>query len=423
MRRSAALIIAISLGLCPGILTARRAASAAPPGPNTQAISDPSWDAAFTRTTGWTCGDIAHSIDLGDGRTLWLFGDSGIGPVAKQRHVRDRFTMVRSAVAVHSRPPRPGDPPADLQFAFGPPRDGHNASAWISPAPGLWPDGTWYWLMGDGALVPSANDGHAAPRLVLFATALGPSGNPDGMWNFRRIGGVVLTVANPADPPAQWRIEQRRNPLVQPIARHGEPPRAADDWGVCVLLWREAPDKPQLAYIFGVRTPASGPHGLLVARTDPQHLDHPRRWTFFDGRGWSTHASSAVPLATDLPDEFTVESLTRDGQSQLVLVQSEPLFGRRIFARTANRPQGPWTDPVAIFEVPYPARDNRLTTYAAKGHASLSRPGELLVSYIVNSRDFNQVLDDATLYRPNFIRVPLVALPSPPTSAPPHRAP
>lgn len=415
--------IALLAWLVQAVLLASQAASAAPPAPDSKAHPDPAWDAAFTRATGWTCGDIAHSIDLGNGRTLWLFGDSGIGPVTNHRHVKNKFTMIRNAVALHAQPPRPGDPPAELQFTFGPPRDGHNASDWLKPAPGLWPDDTWYWLMGDGAVVPAANDARALARLVLFATALGPSGNPDGMWNFRRIGGVILVVANPADPPDQWRIAQRRNPLVQPVARHGEPPRDADDWGVCVLLGHEAPDKPQLAYIFGVRTPASGPHGLLVARTDPTYLDKPEHWAFFDGRAWTPKPAAARPIAADLPDEFTIESITRNGRAQLVLIQSEPLFGKRIFARTAVRPQGPCTDPVAIFEVPDPARDQRLTTYAAKGHASLSRPGEQLISYIVNSRDFNQVLDDAALYRPRFLGVPLAALPSPPPTATPSRYP
>jgi hypothetical protein len=46
-------------------------------------------------------------------------------------------------------------------------------------------------------------------------------------------------------------------------------------------------------------------------------------------------------------------------------------------------------------------------TYAAKAHTHLSRPGELLVSYIVSSQDFEQIIGDASLYRPRFVRVPL----------------
>src|SRR5262249_41386160 len=113
-------------------------------------------------------------------------------------------------------------------------------------------------------------------------------------------------------------------------------------------------------------------------------------------------------------DEFTIEPLDCDGRIELICIHSEPLFGRRIFARAALRPEGPWSAAQPIFEVPDPARDPRLTTYAAKGHARLSPPGELLISYIINSREFEQVLDDAALYRPRFIRIPLTSLPRAP---------
>jgi len=46
-------------------------------------------------------------------------------------------------------------------------------------------------------------------------------------------------------------------------------------------------------------------------------------------------------------------------------------------------------------------------TYAAKGHAPLSRRGELLISYVVNAHDFGAMFRDATIYRPRFLRIPL----------------
>ena len=58
-------------------------------------------------------------------------------------------------------------------------------AAWARPAEGSWPEGTWYWLMNDGATVRGEDGGE---RFVLFTTAIGPAGNPEGMWNFRRIG-------------------------------------------------------------------------------------------------------------------------------------------------------------------------------------------------------------------------------------------
>ena len=60
--------------------------------------------------------------------------------------------------------------------------------------------------------------------------------------------------------------------------------------------------------------------------------------------------------------------------------------------------------------VPDVAKSRAYFTYAAKGHASLSRPGELLVTYLVNSQNFGDVVNDTSIYHPKFLRVPLAAI-------------
>ena len=213
---------------------------------------------------------------------------------------------------------------------------------------------------------------------------------------------------------------QRRNPLVGETERHGEPRRVRENWGLAIVPDRARPNDGGAVqlYIFGTRQDEQGHLSLLVARCDEAALDKPERWQFFSGDGWSNRATDAGAIASGLIDEFTiqwVEGARGSGAGpMLVLIQSEPFLGRRIFARTALRPEGPWSERKVIFEVPDPARDKRLMTYAAKGHAHLSRPGELLISYVINSTDFWQVVGDRTLYRPRFLRVPLEMLPAPP---------
>lgn len=395
----ASILIAIAASAC----TRASQAPKQPPGV-AQLTCDANWDAPFTRTNGWTAGDIAHSLPIPGGRTLWLFGDSFAGPVREGKHVAGETTMVRGAIAWHETP-RNGGAPREIEFALAEPWKDAAVAAWARPAAGLWPEGTWYWLMNDGAAVTEA-DGNE--RFVLFTTAIGPAGNPEGMWNFRRIGGAILIVENPHDPPPQWRVQQRRNPLVGETARHGEPRRISDNWGLAIVR-----DGDWL-YIFGVRGGEDGHQSLMLARCEERTLHEPDTWYFFDGDGWSGRAADAAAVAQGVPDEFTIQWVDRDGQAMLVLIQSEPFLGRRIFALTAHRPEGPWSQRQEIFEVPDPARDPRLMTYAAKGHAHLSRPGELLVSYVINSSDFGQVVNDASLYRPRFIRVPLEMLPEAP---------
>jgi hypothetical protein len=71
---------------------------------------------------------------------------------------------------------------------------------------------------------------------------------------------------------------------------------------------------------------------------------------------------------------------------------------------------GPWPAAKPIYQIPAIDPKKKHFTYAAKAHAELSRPGELLVSYVVNSFDFAESSTNADIYRPRFVRVPVSLL-------------
>lgn len=377
---------------------------------------DEAWDAAFTRESGWNGGDIGHSIDLGDGRTLWLFGDSIVGPVRDGTRVAGESKFVRGAVGWHETP-EDGAAPGETSFAIPEAFGDVPVVGWASPAPGLFGEDAWYWLMGDGEMVW---DGAGHRRFVLFAGAIGPAGNPDGVWNFRQLGGAVLTVAAPEGAAERWDAVQRANRLVGAAARFGEEAVETDHWGLAVVAWPPGAEAGERTIsIYGVRSAVPGDNRLVLARCAEDALDRPAEWVFFDGEGWAPERDAAATIVADAQTEFTVERVRLPdamgvGREVLVMVQSEPMLGRHIWVRTATAPEGPWSAPVSVFEVPEPGEDERLLVYAAKGHADLSRPGELLVSYVINSTDFGQIFRDASLYRPRFVRVPLEMLPEPP---------
>ena len=64
----------------------------------TSAQRDEEADALFHQDPRWLGGDAAYSIDLGDDRTLWLFGDSFIA--TSPALTRRESTLVRNSVAV-----------------------------------------------------------------------------------------------------------------------------------------------------------------------------------------------------------------------------------------------------------------------------------------------------------------------------------
>ncbi len=69
-----------------------------------------------------------------------------------------------------------------------------------------------------------------------------------------------------------------------------------------------------------------------------------------------------------------------------------------------RHPTVPWSKPVEVFRAP-PEADSHRFSYAGKAHAALSQEeGELILTYVVNSGEFDDVLSDASVYHPRFVR-------------------
>jgi len=383
--------------------------------------ADPQWDAAFTRTQGWTGGDVIGSVELNDGRTVWMFGDSWVGRVADGKHVPGS-RLVNNSIAIHrSHPGRLDEPPAadELEFYWGSnDRDGH-PTAWIVPrsAKGqaeAGPSGhsppTWFWTTGGGVLLPKHQ---GAARLVLFLFHVGRRNDENSVWNFEHLGSAMAIVDNPGDRAENWKFRQLSIPYaISAKQSRLDPRREQTSWGMAAFVDSDA-ESPgtQFVYIYGVRESRQTGKRAVLARVSPADIEQFARWQFYLGGGrWTSDPSKAVTIADEIVSEFSVHRHKGSGHPQFVMVHSQPVFGTEILIRTAPRPQGPWSDPVSVYKVPDVERNATYFTYAAKGHAHLSRPGELLLSYVVNSHDFKSMVDDASIYRPRFVRVPLSAL-------------
>ena len=123
-----------------------------------------------------------------------------------------------------------------------------------------------------------------------------------------------------------------------------------------------------------------------------------------DGRRWSRSIRDAVSIAQRLSSEFSVSPLP-DGR-YLLAYQLDAL-SQTVAVSYGNGPTGPFGQPIPIYHCPEPDTDPNVYTYNAKAHPHLSNPGELLISYNVNTFDFWENFTNADIYRPRFVRVPL----------------
>ena len=140
----------------------------------------PEWDRIFARKKGWTGADGCYSLELGDGRTLWLYSDTWVGTVAKGKHA-EGSRLVNNSIGIQPATPA-GKPPkhGSLEFFWGKPGEDGRARAWIEPDLPLKADDpqaagkSWYWLL-DGCMISPPGGGK---KLLVFLCLLYTSPRP-----------------------------------------------------------------------------------------------------------------------------------------------------------------------------------------------------------------------------------------------------
>ena len=357
----------------------------------TRATEERGWDAAFERTGGWTGADVAGTIDLGRGRSLWLFGDTWIGAVESNRHTK-ASKLVANSIAIQEQGPTPGP----IGFFWGNSNSTTHPAAWFAPDT----TNTWFWPAGSGTVAPDAG---GKPRLVVFLNEIGRRKGDTSVFGFKLVGGSLALIDHFDATPDRWAVRRVQNPHVLVSTSN----RIDTTWGADVVTVTDysVPGSGVL-FIYGIRETSTTNKDLLVARCPAGSVDDFSSWRFYAGDGpWASDAAQAVSIADDLVNEFSVDLISWAGREQFVLIQSEGGFGRRISIRTADRPEGPWTEPVAVYTVDELSKSRNYFTYAARAHNELSGPNELLVSFVVNSTDFGEMIRQADIYRPRFIRV------------------
>jgi hypothetical protein len=346
----------------------------APPAPSLgAAVKLPQVNAGFERRDGWIGADGAYSVRLTPQQTLWLFSDTWVGSVRDGK--RTGATVVNNSVALQEG----HGSGARMRFVV---REGTPAghTALITPRDGR----GWFWLQA-GACVDK--------RLFLWLNQVEKTGGT-GVFAFRPVGQWLGVVANPLEEPTTWRIRQLKLPCTIFT------PRRELTFGAAVL------EDGGYLYIYGtdeeVRAVGRNRH-LIVARVGTGEVEKFDAWRCYSGGEWVSDFRTASGLVGDMASECSVSYLP--GLRRYLLVYTEGGLSRRVLARSARAPWGPWSAPRLVYECPEAGWDRRIFCYGAKAHPELAAGDELVISYVANSFDFWQVAADARLYWPRFIRV------------------
>ena len=330
----------------------------------------PEWAALFQRNSGWTGADGDFSVALSDTTTLWLFSDTFVGEVNGGH--RTNTTMVNNSIALQSGRARP-------EFFYGRQPDGQPA-AFIVPQ-----DGRGYFWLFSGVRTK------AGLRLFLENIENVDHKSPFG---FHLIGTWLGRVANPDDPPPQWKLTQAKLPF-------GEFTSQGDLLFGSALLRAGG-----YVYVYGLDNRTGKKRlrdAMVVARVLEEQFDDFTQWRFYAAGQWQADWKKVASLGAAAASEYSVSYLPT--LKQYAAVYSGGISGK-IYLRFASAPVGPWTNPLLVYECPEQKWPGHCFCYAGKAHPELSTaPDELLVSYAANSWSLAAVVNDARLYWPRFIRL------------------
>jgi len=341
----------------------------------TDARDWPEADTLFRRDPKWMGGDGAYSVDLGQGRVLWLFGDSFVATGAAR--VREQSVLVRNSVGVQQ-----GYDPSQATIAFSWKSDaqGRPASFFAEPSADQ-----WLWP-GTGLRLDD--------RLLLFFYRVGKTRDGLGFENLRW---QAAWIENPDDPPPDWRMT-----LVEP------PP---NPWGLFAgaggARRSDSGGGGDFVTVYAVQEPS---HDLFLARFsfEAAHrgdLSHPEWWAG-DARGFVAQESLGEPPTVVAESSGTEFSVAREPTLGRELLFEARGFGAAdLFVRLAARPEGPFAYPQKVYHPPESDRANTLV-YAGKAHPELAG-AQVVATYASNSFDFATLVADMSLYYPRFVRLSL----------------
>lgn len=319
----------------------------------------------FNRRSGWTGADGTYSVPLSDGSTLWLFSDTFWGAVNDDGARASGTTFVNNTVAHQTAPGK-------VEFYHGGEAD--KPQALFTP-----PEGKgWFWLHD----AVQQDDGKVQVLLGQFdRTADG------GALGFEAVGNWVGDLRMTDQGPKV--TGYHRLPFFQPAGED----KPSVFYGSATL--REG----DYDYVYGVRDYGSNKESVL-ARVPHGKLAHSEAWQFFDGEDFVGGMEHAKPIADNVSVEYSVHR-TQAGDYAMVCTKGGA--GPEVQIRRAPRPEGPWSEGQTVWKAPENTGSD--LAYNAKAHPELSDERGLLISYNVNSLDWNRNLQVADVYRPRFIRV------------------
>ncbi|PKL77446.1 MAG: hypothetical protein CVV27_05450 [Candidatus Melainabacteria bacterium HGW-Melainabacteria-1] len=349
------------------------------PLPNVLSVNTPSalCQPQFPFLQNWLGGDGIYSVALPDGRSLWLFGDTFMGPGPD----RAGALMVANTIGIS----RCGPQGFKIDYHAGRSAKGEAAAFFAQGPHKLWPiHGFEY-----------------QGKLYIGLEQVAVTAGPENGFNFEIVGVYLAEISDYQLAPAQWQIRY----LELSDSRSVIPGLAMVKQGDYV-------------YLLSVREDANKRHPLLLHRLSLKQLESPiGQLEYLDQhRSWRRGLEGEDALIL-VPQAATEVSLHFDPNRQTwIMVHTQPEFmGKNVIIRQAPALEGPWDQQITSLPLytemmsESTGYDKNTFCYAAKAHPQFSPP--IMLTYACNSLDFATLFRRLELYRPVVQTLPLPASP------------
>ena len=316
----------------------------------------------FIKDKCWRGADGAASIDLGNGLILWLFSDTFIDPNGTGK--RSNSKMINNSIAIQEGYELEK---STMTFYY---KGSQKKPKSFFELPGK----NWFWT-GHGIMVKN--------KLIVFIFEEKSTKRDIG---FEAIGWYVVIIDNPFDNPSNWKMEYIKGP---------------ETFGVIVGSSAVLKDDSYI-YAYGVKEPATHEVYLLrfeINKLINRNITEIEWWVNGD---WVNRLNNE-PIPSSLfigQTEFSVHY--QQDIDKYIQIQTYGFGHASIGYRLADKPEGPWTDPL-IFYHPL-LNDEKDFVYSANAHPELTTDG-ILITYNINNGDFRKLIDNENIYFPKFIRI------------------
>ncbi|MEQ9405934.1 MAG: DUF5005 domain-containing protein [Cyclobacteriaceae bacterium] len=310
----------------------------------------------------FTGGDGVYSVQLPDQRNVWIFGDSFLGNVTEDRkRIKTSPLYVRNCFVVQDGEQlitRTQGKLEEFKSMMIPPEvaDGSSGKNEIE---------MWYWP-GDAFV--------EGETLFVFNSKFIKTA--EDMWGFE----FVSTELAAFELPSLDLIEINRFENLNNI-HFGHAICVADSY----------------TYIYGAKDKLP-----YVARAGQEDIYG--AWEFWDGTEWTEDVKNVKAVLGETGSEqFSVF----EWEGQFVMIMQGDSLSQKIYSYTAQKPEGPWGNRRVIYETPIVDNCKSCWTYNALGHPQFMKDDMLLISYNTNSMELQDHYENADIYKPRFVRIPM----------------